>query len=167
MKRVMIALDYNNSAQKVAETGFEFAKAMNAETCLVHAIPDISYYTMEYSPVSGFEDFSPGDSFKNLAEQEHEARLFLNSVVKHLGDNSIKTKVIKGAYYESLLEYASEYGADMIVMGSQGHYGIEKLIMGDVVSKVVQHTNTQILIVPADRKDFQKFGRQSEVNQYI
>jgi hypothetical protein len=30
MKRVLIAIDYNPSAQKIAETGFDYAKAMNA-----------------------------------------------------------------------------------------------------------------------------------------
>jgi nucleotide-binding universal stress UspA family protein len=150
MKKIMIAIDYSNSALKVAETGFEFAKAMNAETCLVHAIPDISYYSMEYSSIAGFEELGPADSLKDMADQESEAILFLNTVAKRLGDQSIKIKIIEGAYYESLLEYASEYDADLIVMGSQGRYGLDKLIMGDVVSKVVQHAHTRVLIVPAD-----------------
>ena len=69
MKKIMIALDYSNAALKIAEKGFELAKVMNAEICLVHAIPDISYYSMEYSPLTGLEDFSPEDSFKTMAEQ--------------------------------------------------------------------------------------------------
>jgi nucleotide-binding universal stress UspA family protein len=126
MKKIMIALDYSDAALKVAETGFEFAKSMNAEICLIHAIPDISYYSMEYSTFAGFEDFSPANSFKTMADHESEAMLFLGAVAKHLGDKSIKIKVVEGAYYESLLEYASEYDADLIVMGSQGRHGLDR-----------------------------------------
>jgi nucleotide-binding universal stress UspA family protein len=166
MKKIMIALDYSNAALKVAETGFEFAKAMNAEICLVHCIPDISYYSMEYLPLAGFEDFGPADSFKNMADQKSEAILFLGAVAKHLGDQSIKIKVVEGAYYESLLEYASEYDADLIVMGSRGQHGLDRLIMGDVVSKVIQHARTQILIVPAERTYLQQIISRANVNQH-
>ena len=44
MKKILIAIDYNACAQKVAETGFECARAMNAEISIVHAISDIAYY---------------------------------------------------------------------------------------------------------------------------
>ena len=41
MKKVLIALDYNPTAQKVAEHGFELATAMKAEIILLHVI---TYY---------------------------------------------------------------------------------------------------------------------------
>jgi nucleotide-binding universal stress UspA family protein len=45
MKKVLIALDYNPTAQKVAEVGFSMAKAMNAEITLLHVIADPVYYS--------------------------------------------------------------------------------------------------------------------------
>lgn len=36
MNKVLIALDYNLTAQKVAEAGFSMAKSMNAEITLLH-----------------------------------------------------------------------------------------------------------------------------------
>jgi nucleotide-binding universal stress UspA family protein len=167
MKKIMIALDYGNAALRVAETGFEFAKAMNAEICLVHAIPDISYYSMEYSQLAGFEDFGPADSFKTMAEQQSEARLFLGAVAKHLGDKYIKIKVVEGAYYDSLLEYATEYDADLIVMGSRGRHGLDRLIMGDIVSKVIQHARTRVLIVPADKTYLQQIVSRATESIYM
>lgn len=38
MNKILIALDYDPSAQKVAETGFSFAKAMKAEITLLHVM---------------------------------------------------------------------------------------------------------------------------------
>jgi hypothetical protein len=36
MKKVLIALDYDLTAQKVAETSYAMAKAMKAEVILLH-----------------------------------------------------------------------------------------------------------------------------------
>ena len=45
MKKVLIALDYDPTAKKVAEVGFEFAKTMGAEIVLMHVISDPVYYS--------------------------------------------------------------------------------------------------------------------------
>lgn len=59
MAKVLIALDYNPSAQKVAEAGFNLAKAMNAQTILLHVTSDATYYSsLNYSPIMGFGAFS-------------------------------------------------------------------------------------------------------------
>ena len=61
LKKVLIALDYDKSAQKVAAAGYEMAKAMNAEVVLLHVISDPVYYaSVEYSPIMGLTD-SPLD----------------------------------------------------------------------------------------------------------
>jgi nucleotide-binding universal stress UspA family protein len=58
MKKVLIALDYDPTAQKVAEAGFSLAKSMNAEIILLHVISEPVYYSsMEYSPVMGFTGY--------------------------------------------------------------------------------------------------------------
>jgi phosphomannomutase len=58
MKKVLIALDYNPTAQKVAEAGFSMAKAMGAEVVLLHVVTDPVYYSSaEYSPIMGFSGY--------------------------------------------------------------------------------------------------------------
>jgi len=47
MKKILIALDYNPSAQKIAEAGHALSKALGAEVCLTHVIGDTAYYAME------------------------------------------------------------------------------------------------------------------------
>ena len=56
--KVLIALDYNPTAQKVAEVGFSMAKSMNAEVILLHVITDpVFYSTSGYSPIMGFNGY--------------------------------------------------------------------------------------------------------------
>ena len=54
----------------------------------------------------------------------------------------------------------------LIVMGSLGRHGLDRLMMGDIVSKVIQHARTQVLIVPADRTYLQQIINRANVNQY-
>lgn len=70
MKKVLIALDYNPSAEKVAETGHRLAKSMDAEVVLLHVVSDFKYYaSLNYSPIMGF------DSFSNVIETEGSGEL--------------------------------------------------------------------------------------------
>ena len=60
--KVLIALDYNPTAKKVAELGFSMAKSMNAEIVLLHvAIDPVLYSASGYSPIMGFTgyDYNP------------------------------------------------------------------------------------------------------------
>jgi nucleotide-binding universal stress UspA family protein len=167
MKKILIAIDYNPCAQKIAETGFAYASAMNAEICIVHAIADIAYYfSMEYSPVMGFEGLSPDCAFKSKGEQENEAKRFLAAVVNHLGDRNIKTCVLDVKTSEAILEYAAEYKADLVVMGAHSHNGFGK-IMGDVTTKVIKHAEIPVLIVPADKQELSLADKKQEILQYI
>ena len=50
----MIALDYDSSADKVAETGYTIAKTLNAEIAVVHVITEPSYYNEEKIPFMGY-----------------------------------------------------------------------------------------------------------------
>lgn len=167
MKKILIAIDYNPCSQKIAETGFEYARAMNAEVCIVHAIADIAYYSMEYSPIMGFNGFSPDSAYKNIDEQEKEAEEFLSAVVKHLGGVNIETKVLNGKTSEIILQYAAEYDASLIVMGSQSHSSFEKVLMGNVVADVLKHSLIPVMIVPAEKQNLNLLNRKHDVLHYI
>src|ERR1017187_7894635 len=96
MKKILIAIDYDPTAQKVAEAGYSLAKAMDAEVILLHVIADPEYYSLtQYNPIMGFTgymDIGPLqldmiDSLKKASQH------FLDKSKQHLGDESIKTLV--------------------------------------------------------------------------
>ncbi|MDP3169424.1 MAG: universal stress protein, partial [Polaromonas sp.] len=49
--------------------------------------------------------------------------------------------------YRGILETAGSVGADLIVMGSHGRRGLEKLVLGSVAAQVLAHAHLPILIV--------------------
>jgi nucleotide-binding universal stress UspA family protein len=151
MKKVLIAIDYNSSAKKVAESGYAFAKLMNAEISIVHAISDISHYAMEYSPTMGFERFNSDGPYMNIEEQTNEAYNYLECVVQHLNDKNITTCVLDGRTSKTILEYAISWKADLIVMGTQNHSGFEKLCPGNVTSIILKRSDIPVLVIPSEK----------------
>ena len=152
MKKILIALDYDPSAEKVAETGYQLAKAMNAEVILLHVTAEAAYYAgMDYSPVMGFAGFSSMANL-NVADManalQKESEHFLQQSKQHLNDDSITTVVADGETAETILFIAREKQADVIVMGSHSRSGLDKLLMGSVSEKVMHHTDVPLFIVP-------------------
>lgn len=43
MKKVLIAIDYHPNSEVVASAGYELAKSMNAEVCLLHVLAEVSH----------------------------------------------------------------------------------------------------------------------------
>jgi nucleotide-binding universal stress UspA family protein len=50
-----------------------------------------------------------------------------------------------------IVRAAQDMNADLIVMGTRGQTGLERLLLGSVARKVLQHARTSVLVVPAGR----------------
>ncbi len=155
MKNVLIALDYDPTAQKVAETGYSLAKSMGAEVTLMHVVADAIYYTSrEYSPIMGFTGFNDIGSlpYINIEALKAAAGHFLDETRNHLTDPDIKTKVGEGDDATAILDVAAEIGADMIIMGSHSHRWLEKILVGSVTEEVLEKTTIPLFIIPTREK---------------
>ena len=151
MKKILIALDYNPTAQKVAETGYALAKAMNAKTILLHVISDATYYSsLNYSPIMGFGGFSSVDTVQTDTGEELKkvAQNYLDKTKQHLGDEKIETIVSNGNFGETILKTAIKLNVDIIVMGTHSRRGLEKILIGSVAENVLHHSSIPLFIIP-------------------
>ena len=154
LQKVLIALDYNPTAQKVAETGFSLAKTMGAEVILLHVIADPVYYTStEYDPIMGFTGYMDMGPFQlNSADGLKKAsQHFLDKSKHHLGDETIKTLVKEGDFAETILKTAKDLHVNIIVLGSHSRRWLEEILKGSVTEKVLHHTSIPIFIVPTKK----------------
>jgi nucleotide-binding universal stress UspA family protein len=156
VKKVLIALDYNPTAQKVAEEGFSMAKAMKAEIILLHVISDPVYYSStEYSPIMGFNGFMDTGMMQldSLNALKEAALNFLDKSRHHLGDKSIQTLIKEGDFADSILNAAKEVHADIIILGSHSRKWLENVVMGSVTEKVLRHTPIPLFIIPTKKQN--------------
>jgi nucleotide-binding universal stress UspA family protein len=158
MKKILIAVDYDPSAQQIAETGYALAKSMNAQVVLLHVTSDYVYYSsLDYSPILGYDSFSNLGALQTNAVEElaKAAENYLQATKQHLGDDSIKTVVKDGDFGEVILEVAEEMNIDIIVLGTHGRRGLDKILMGSVAEKVLRNSEIPMFIIPT-KKDEEK-----------
>jgi len=145
IKKVLIAMDYDQTSLKVAVTGFSMANAMNAETILLHVISEQPVYYSSYTYMRELRV----DIMEDLTISTQE---FLNKAKKHLGDESIKTILIEGDIAETILQTAQKLKVDIIVMGSHSRKWLESIIMGSEVENVLKGTTIPLIVVPTKKQ---------------
>ena len=156
MKKVLIALDYDPSAQKIAESGYALAQSMNAEITLLHVVSEPNYYaTVGVSPITGLDDQINVvplnmDSMDDLKAEAHK---YLNRMKTHLGGESIHTSVQEGEAEDAILGSAKSLNADIIVIGSHSRRWIDNILMGSVAEKVLKNTKVPLYIIPLRKEE--------------
>ena len=66
MKKICIALDTSPSAKKIAKTGFNYAKALQAEVVFIHVIDNAGVYVNTYDPIMNYNGFLVNQKIKKL-----------------------------------------------------------------------------------------------------
>ena len=152
VKKVLIALDYNPTAKKVAEEGYAMAKAMNADVVLLHVAVDLATYSSSY-PNMGVWQIDTVETFEALKILETGSRNFLEKTKKYLKDTTIKTIHKEGDAAQMILQTADEINADCIVMGSHSQKWLENILIGSVTEEVLRKTTIPMFIIPTKKKD--------------
>ena len=152
MKKVLIALDYDPTAKKVAREGYNLAKAMGAEITLLHVTVNPAMYASASADM-GVWQIETVDTFEALQIFETVSQQYLEKAKKHLGDTAIKTIQKEGDFAQTILETATEMNADCIVMGTHSQKWLENIIMGSVTEEVLRKTTIPMFIVPTKKRD--------------
>lgn len=155
--QILIAIDFDPTAQAVAEQGFALAKSMDAEVTLLHVTSNtVNYNSLEHVTIMGFAgnfETEPSSLQFDIADNlKKAARQYLNKTKLHLGDKSIKTVVKEGDTAETIIEVAKNIKADVIVLGSHSKKWLENIIMGSVSEKVLHLSTTPLFIVPTKKR---------------
>jgi nucleotide-binding universal stress UspA family protein len=61
-------------------------------------------------------------------------------------------KVLEGhVVHQGILDTAAEGGCDLVVMGSHGRHGLDKLLLGSTTQRVLGHAKVPVLVVRGDQ----------------
>ncbi len=59
----------------------------------------------------------------------------------------MRAEVVSGDPAEEIMRYAETEGVDLIVMGTHGRKGLERIIFGSVAEQVVKNAPVPVLVV--------------------
>lgn len=147
MKKVCIAIDYNVSAKKIAEIGYAYAKAFNAEVTVIHVFNDSMMYGIEDDSGFGFSNVSYEDEIEFDNQMKANLEKYLKASKKHLKDDAIYTQLLEGNTEEEILNFVKNWGADLLVIGKHKQNAIESVFLGNTAMKIIKHATVPLLVI--------------------
>ena len=102
MNKVLIALDYDPTAKKVAKSGYSIATSMGAEVILLHVIEDLTVYSLSYLNMGPLQ-------LDSVVELKEASQQFLDKTKLFLGDLTIQTVVKEGDFADSIFQTAKAW----------------------------------------------------------
>lgn len=79
-----------------------------------------------------------------------DAEALLASTQQELGLANANHQVLSGPAGPMVCDYAVEIDADAIVIGSRGHGGLRRAILGSVSDHIVRHAHCTVLVTSND-----------------
>ena len=140
LKTILCAVDFSEGSPQVAEYAATLAAAAKADILCVYIAPSLAEYVGFNVPQAALDTFI-GDV---VASAETTMNDFLANNFKDL---PVKGLVLAGYPAEEILKAAETHHADMIVMGTHGRTGIDRIIFGSVAENVVKAAACPVLTV--------------------
>ena len=141
-KSILVPVDGSTISSQVIEKAAAIARAFESAVTVVCVIDIYAFAGLGMDAAYGQAEYmTAATSEASLAVDQ--AKQFFDAA-----GISVKTSVVEGqVIYKTIMETAEAVNADLIVMGSHGRKGLEKLVLGSVAAQVLSHAHLPVLIV--------------------
>jgi len=138
MEKILVCLDTSPRAPHILATAIELARQTKAQLTLFRAVglpPELAH-----DDIIGM---SPNRLLENLLGAARESLAgFETSVPPELYAGA---EVRVGVAWDAICSEAKNQGADLIIIGSHGYRGLDRLL-GTTAAKVVNHAECSVLV---------------------
>lgn len=146
IETILTPIDFSENASKIAQAAAYVAGTFKAKLHLIFVI-------REFDDYSNF--FVPPVNMLNLKEElllsaQQQMDTFLDQRKKEFeeaGVPEIKSEVLNGDVAEEIINYAKVNNCDLIVMGTHGYKGFERIMFGSVAEKVVKNACCPVMTI--------------------
>ena len=145
IKRILVAVDGSENAQRAVETAVEMSNRMKAELVIAHVV---------FVPGLFWSMGIPGTTIptdKIEADAEKVARQVVSKAVKFAKDAGVAN--VKGQMLteltspaQGIVQLAEKGDVDLILVGTRGNGGFKKLLLGSVANSVLHYAPCSVLV---------------------
>ncbi|WP_199098804.1 universal stress protein [Dyella sp. ASV21] len=140
-ERILLPVDGSEHGLKAVDVGIELASRLHARVYAVHVMPPLPAvsYVAELIQAKG--------AYSDMAKER--AASYLGEVLQRAAAEGVACEteyVFDLRPYAAIVGAAAKHHCDLIVMSSQGHQGIERLLIGSVTHKVMLSCDVPVLV---------------------
>ncbi|WP_437919754.1 universal stress protein [Sphingobacterium sp. LRF_L2] len=146
--RILVAVDDTPCSVRAIAYAKDLVKEFNSSLALVTVVPPTSPAAYGADPLLGQQPIIVPE----VSEiQQESAQRYLESVGQDFeGAHEVFLFNKIGNIRDEILNTASEWTADLIIMGSNGRTGFEHFISGSVSESVIRKASCPVLVVPGN-----------------
>ena len=145
-KKILFPVDLSKVSAEIIPYVTTMARAFQADLHVLFVARIFKYYDTIYVPpvsIVDFEEKIVGGGKRRLDE----------FVEEHLKDCCVSAvKVVPGDPSEEIIRYIDEEGIDLVVMGTHGRKGLDRILFGSVANYVVTTSSVPVMTVNPYRK---------------
>lgn len=136
-ERILVPTDGSSVSRTAAEEAFQLAAAFDATVHVVFVIDE-----------SASSFLLSGDSMSQVLDAlETEGESAVEAVAQAASDVPVVTEVIRGVKIsDAISDYVSTHDVDLIVMGTRGRHGVDRLL-GSTTERVLSAVTVPTLVV--------------------
>lgn len=146
IKTILVPIDFSENAPIIADAAIQIAGKFKASISFIFVVQEFEDYT-------GF--MTPPVTMLNLKEEIFgSAQQQMNSFIQEkkkqctaLGIPEVDGKVISGDIAEEIIQYAISNDIGLIIMGTHGYKGFERIIFGSVADHVVKNACCPVMTI--------------------
>jgi nucleotide-binding universal stress UspA family protein len=139
-EHILVPTDFSDVSRRALEYAKTLAKPGNSELLLAHVSPGANLIT---SPEVAWLDAA---EIEGLEEQELEQR---GAALRSEGYRA-RTISLTGPLCDQLLSAIKEYKVDLIVLGTHGRKGMERLLLGSDAEALLRHAHCPVISIGPD-----------------
>ncbi len=66
---------------------------------------------------------------------------------------TVVIEIVEGNSHEEIVDYITEHGIDMVIMGTHGRTGLDRVVMGSVAERVVRRSPVPVVTVRGEEQN--------------
>ena len=146
--RIVLLTDFSEAARKAYPVAVDLAQRVGGQVTLLHVLE------MPIGPI-------PGPSFPEATPQIPEISPTLRELIRATEEKLTEERdalpgavadgvraIVATSIAEGIVDYAGEFGADVVVLSTHGRTGLRRLLMGSVANALMHASRTPLLVVP-------------------
>jgi nucleotide-binding universal stress UspA family protein len=141
IKSILFPTDFSEGSAEALKYAVEFANRYGAKLYVLHVIYDVAKASGWYVPHVSMDAI-----YKDI--QEGARKELDNFGVNELGGlKNIERIVLTGVPYQEIMNCAVKNKIDMIIIGTHGRTGIDRILFGSTAAQVVRNAPCPVLTV--------------------